>query len=210
MDGIEPALAAFDTHPGSASGDFDASKPDALDTAALEAALAEQREILKGVERAFVTARDRFDRQRKHVRSLEEDLERRKLAMDGVEVPAPAPAKARRKRSTTGMDALLGRDGIDPDRPLREFRFFSLQRQEIILNGTGDREAQVLGLVDPEGGTLREAESFGQALELQRRGHTLGRPGVPLQRQAIWYVQAGKPGWLRLDQMFVEQDVEGD
>lgn len=210
MDGKDSSSATYATQAGSVSGDSGARGPDALDDAALEAALAEQRETLAGVERAFITARDRFDRQRRRVRALEEELERRKLAATGAEAPAPAPPKARRKRSTTGIDALLGRDGVDPNRPLHEFGFFSLQRQEIYLNDNGNRNEQVLGLIEPDTGALHEAETFGQAQELQQRGYKLGRPGVPLQRQAIWYVQTGKPGWLRLDQVFVEQDVEGD
>ena len=61
------------------------------------------------------------------------------------------------------MDALLGRDGIEPDRPFRASGFASLQRQEVLLNQTGERDEQVLGFVDPASGALHEARNFGEA-----------------------------------------------
>ncbi|HVA92447.1 MAG TPA: hypothetical protein VNL71_21705 [Chloroflexota bacterium] len=174
----------------------------------LTALIAVQRAEAADSERAFVHAREHFDRARKALRLLETEEERRRLAASGA-APAPPPdPKARRKRSTTGMDAVLGRDGIDPDAPFARFHIFSLQRQEILLNPSGDAANQALGFVDRDTGALREARTFGEARGLQDAGHQLGRPGIPLQRQAIWYIAESKSGWLRLDQMFVEQEGE--
>lgn len=178
-----------------------------LDDTALEEAIVAQREVVAAGERAFVQARDRFDQQRRRLRSLENERERRRLAAAGIE-PPPVQEKVRRKRSVTGMDALLGRDGIEPDWPFSRFRLLSLQRQEVLLNHTGDREQQALAFIDPATGSLHEAHTFGEARRYHEQGYTLGRPGVPLQRQAIWYVADNKPGWLRLDQLFVEQAAE--
>jgi hypothetical protein len=184
--------------------------PTALDDAALHGAIEAERQALAVSERAFIQARERFDRQRRHLKALEEEQERRRLVAAG-QAPEPEPErKARRKRSTTGMDALLGRDGIEPDVPFDRFILRSLQRQEVILNNAGERTAQALAFVDKETGGLLEARTFGEARALQELGHTLGRPGVPLQRQAVWYVEQGKSGWLRLDQIFVERRVEGE
>jgi hypothetical protein len=179
-----------------------------LDDRALESAIAAQREAVAATERAFAQLRERFERQRGRLRELEGELERRRRAAAGMPEPEVTTKPARRKRSTTGMDALLGRDGIDPALPFGRFRLLSLQRQEVLLNHTGDREQQSLGFVDSATGALLEAHTFGEARAFHERGHSLGWPGVPLQRQAIWYVAEGKAGWLRLDQLFVEQDVE--
>jgi hypothetical protein len=181
----------------------------ALDDAALAAAIAAQRELVAHVERAFVQARERFDRQRRRLRAMEEEQERRRLAAAGIE-PAPAAEKVRRKRSTTGMDALLGRDGIDPDLTFDHFQLLSLQRQEIVLNPRGDRRQQALHFVDPASGTTYEARTFGEARRYHEQGFVQGRPGDPLQRQDVWYVAEHKPGRLRLDQLFVERDAEDD
>jgi len=166
-----------------------------------------RRAALTESESAFARARDRVDRDRKALRGLLAEQERRRLAVHGAIAPTAEP-RARRKRSTTGMDALLGRDGVDPAAPFERFRFLSLQRQEILLAEDGNPSHQVLAFVDREDASLREARTFGEARRLHEAGHQLGRPNIPLQRQLIWYVAEGKPGRLRLDQIFVEQ--EGD
>lgn len=181
-----------------------------MDGETLESAITAQREAVAATERTFTQLRERFDRQRRRLRDLEEERERRRLAAAGVPAPRAPEKPARRKRSTTGMDALLGRDAIDPSLPFSHFKLLSLQRQEVLLNHTGDREHQILGFVDSATGALIEAHSFGEARACHEQGHALGWPGVPLQRQPIWYVAEGKAGWLRLDQLFVEQDVEED
>ncbi|HWE64206.1 MAG TPA: hypothetical protein VHB98_21045 [Chloroflexota bacterium] len=179
-----------------------------LDDAALAVTIEKQRELVAASERAFVQARERFDRGRRRLRALEDERERRRLIAAGIEA-APAPVeKVRRKRSTTGTDALLGRDGIDPDRTFDHFHLRSLQRQEIVLSGTGDRQRQVLRFVDPASGAMHEAHTFGEARRYYEQGFAQGRPGDPLQRQEIWYVADNRPGRLRLDQLFVEPDVE--
>jgi hypothetical protein len=179
-----------------------------LDDGALQLAIAEQATALAEAERAFVAARDRFDRQRRRLRELEAERERRQRLAAGEEPETVTPEKTRRRRSTTGVDALLGRDGIDPNLPFGAFRLLSLQRQEIYLNHTGDSNGQALAFLDRDNKALLEARTFGEARSLQEAGHRLGRPGVPLQRQAIWYVEEGRQGWLRLDQIFVETREE--
>jgi hypothetical protein len=192
----------------SARPDAGESSLSIMDNETLESAIAAQREAVVTSERAFAQLRDRFDRQRRRLRDLEAERDRRQQLAAGIAVAQLPEKPARRKRSTTGMDALLGRDGIDPAAPFSRFHLLSLQRQDVLLNHTGDREHQILGFVDSTTGALLEAHTFGEARALQEQGHTLGWPGVPLQRQAIWYVAEGKAGWLRLDQLFVEQDVE--
>jgi len=179
-----------------------------LDSSELAARVVTQQAEVAASEREFVRARERFDRASKNLRALEAEAERRRLAALGAAPPAQAEPRTRRKRSTTGMDAVLGRDSIDPHAPFGRFHLYSLQRQEILLNAAGDPADQALAFVDRETGALREARTFGEARELQEAGHHLGRPGIPLQRQAIWYIAESKPGWLRLDQMFVEQEDE--
>ncbi|MGH2409935.1 MAG: hypothetical protein ACRDGS_06130 [Chloroflexota bacterium] len=179
-----------------------------LDSAELAALIVTQQAEVAASEREFVRARERFDRVRKSLRALEAEEERRRLAALGAPPLAPAEPRARRKRSTTGMDAVLARDGIDPDAPFGRFHLYSLQRQEILLTSAGDAADQALAFIDRETGALREARTFGEARTLQEAGHQLGRPGIPLQRQAIWYIAESKPGWLRLDQIFVEQEDE--
>jgi hypothetical protein len=167
-----------------------------------------RRETVDASEAAFVRARDRFNQERRLLRELLDEQERRRLVAAGEAAVAPVGPRPRKKRSTTGMDALIGRDGVDPEATFQHFRFLSLQRQEILLAPDGDPEHQVLAFVDREGGALIEASTFGEARRLHESGHQLGRPGIPLQRQTIWYIGEGRPGRLRLDQMFVEQ--EGD
>jgi hypothetical protein len=180
-----------------------------LDDEALDTAIEARRQTVGEYERAFVEARQRFDSERRALRTLEEERTQRQARAAGLPASTEQVPKPKRKRSTTGMDAVLGRDGIDPASPFEKFVLMSLQRQEIVLNATGARNAQVLAFVDKVSKGLLEAQTFGEARMFLEQGHTLGRPGVPLQRQAVWYTEQGKSGWLRLDQIFVEQRVEG-
>jgi hypothetical protein len=198
-----------DESPSSAEQPIVAQTGTLQDDAALDAAIEAQREAVAASERAFVQARTRFDQQRRHLRALEEERERRRRTAEGVPVSEPA-TPARRRRSTTGVDALLGRDGIDPDLPFARFRLLSLQRQEIVLHPTGERDAQVLHFTEPASGAQYEARTFGEARRYHERGFTQGRPRDPLQRQEVWYVAEGKPGRLRLDQIFVEREAEDE
>lgn len=198
-----------DESPSNAAQPSDTPANTTLDDAALDAAIAAQREEVADGERALAQARDRVDRQRRRLRALEEEREGRRRAAAGISASEPA-APARRRRSTTGVDAMLGRDGIDPTRPFDRFRLLSLQRQEVLLHATGDRAAQVLRFSDAASGAQYEARTFGEARGYHERGFSQGRPRDPLQRQEVWYVDEGKPGRLRLDQIFVERDAEDD
>jgi hypothetical protein len=174
-----------------------------LDDEGLEQAIQDQVRVFEGSERAFGQARERFDRDRRYLRELEGERRRRELLKVGLTEPEPE-VKTRKKRSTTGMDALHGRDGVDPTAALHTFKFLSLQRREVLLNENGDRAKQTISFVDKDSGEVREAHTFGEARGLLEAGHAPGRPGVPLQRQAVWNVETEKAGWLRLDQLFVE------
>ncbi len=122
-----------------------------------------QRATVDESEAAFVRARDRFNRNRGALRELLDEQERRRLVASGEIAAVPAGKQPRKKRSTTGMDALIGRDGIDPDATFDRFRFLSLQRQEILLAPDGNPAHQVLAFVDQESGGLLEAATFGAA-----------------------------------------------
>jgi hypothetical protein len=173
----------------------------------LERAILDQREAVAACEHAFANARERLDAQRRRLRELETEQRRR----DGGPLDPGADAAAvrgTRRRSTTGMNAIYGRDNIDPSAALATFRFLSLQRQEVVLDETGDPGRQAIRFVDKDSRELRLAHAFGEARALLEAGHALGEPGVPLQRQIVWYVDQRKTGRLRLDQMFVEQRGE--
>lgn len=172
----------------------------------LTARIVAGRETVDAGEAAFVLARDRFNQDRRLLRELLDEQERRRLVEAGEPASTSVGPRPRKKRSTTGMDALIGRDGVDPEATFKRFRFLSLQRQEILLSSDGDPDRQVLAFVSRESGALIEASTFGEARRLHEGGHQLGRPGIPLQRQMIWYIGEGRSGRLRLDQMFVEQE----
>lgn len=176
-------------------------------TESLEQALAAERLSLAAAEQALKEARERCEALRRRVRELEAEVQSRRTR-DQDRAPDGLPERARRKRSTTGVDALLGRDGVDPDRPLAEFRFLSLQRQEVLLGTTRDRAAQRIRFSDPNSGLSYEAKTFGEARQLSEMGYAQGRPKDPLQRHEVWYVEEERPGRLRLDQIFVEHGVE--
>jgi hypothetical protein len=182
--------------------------PSALDNDGLQNAIQAQRRLLEASEQALSRARERVDADARRLRQLEDEQRRRTRVAAGLPSEVTPAGTGRKKRSTTGMDALRGRDGIQSDVPFDSFRFLSLNRQEIILDGAGRRDAQAIAFVNKESGDLIEARTFGEARLLMEAGHALGRPGVPLQRQAIWYAEQGKAGWLRLDQVFVEKRAE--
>jgi len=179
-----------------------------LDDDGLKDTIAAQRELVTACERVLAQARDQFDRERRRLRELEGEHERRRLAAAGL-APSPVEDKrARRKRRTTCIDALMGRDGIEQDWLLAQFRLYSLQHQEVLLNHTGERTQQSMGFLHPTSGEWHEAQTFSEGHRIQDLGFQPGWPGVPLQRQPVWYVAESRPGWLRLDQIFVEQGAE--
>lgn len=177
-----------------------------LDDQALSQALDEQRARVEDGERLLAAHRAELDGARRRLKALLDEQRRRTLALAGL-APATAPAP-RRRRGTTAMDALHGRDGIDPAAPFSSFHLFSLQRQEVLLQADSEAGEQGIGFQDKDNGELLLARTFGQARALLAAGHALGRPGVPLQRQLVWYVEQQKAGRLRLDQLFVEPQLE--
>ena len=173
----------------------------------LKQAILDQVETVAACGREFASARERLDAARRHLRELESEQRRRDGAQLGGAVDAAA-ARGARKHSTTGMDAIHGRDNIDESAALDSFRFLSLKREEIVLDETGDPVSQAIRFVDKDTGVLCRARTFGEARALLDAGHALGQPDMPLQRQAVWYVEQRKAGKLRLDQMFVERRGE--
>jgi len=182
--------------------------PGMLSDDALESAIQAQLRSVEDREQAFARAREQLEVDRRRLRLLQQEQDRRKAPTADVPAAAePAPA-ARRRRSSTAMDLVAGRGAMPSEAPFAAFTFRSLQRQEIILNGSGDRAAQAIAFIDKATGAMLEAHSFGEAHQLLEAGHALGRPGVLLQRQAVWYAERVAPGWLRLDQVFVEPRAE--
>jgi hypothetical protein len=141
------------------------------------------------------------------LRALQAEKQRRQ-GVPAASGSSAAQASGAKKRSTTGMDALYGRDNVDPNAELKSFRFLSLQREEVILDETGDVGEQAIHFVHRDSGDLLSARTFGEARALLESGHALGQPDLPLQRQVVWYAARGKVGRLRLDQVFVEQRGE--
>jgi hypothetical protein len=173
----------------------------------LNQAILDQLEAVAVCDREFAGARERLDAARRRLRELESEQRRRNGALLGGATDAAA-ARVTRKRSTTGMDAVHGRDNIDPSAALDSFRFLSLKREEIVLDESGDPVEQAIRFVDKDTSVLRRARTFGEARALLDAGHALGQPDLPLQRQVVWYVEQRKTGKLRLDQLFVEQRGE--
>ncbi len=174
----------------------------------LEAVIRAQREAVAGSEQAFAEARRRLAAQRQRLHELEDEQKRREGGQSDQTIDRPA-TRASRRRSTTGMDAVYGRDGIDPSAALGTHRFVSLQRAEVVLDEAGDAGRQAIRFVDKNTGEQLMAHTFGQARELLESGHGLGQVGVSLQRQVVWYVETRRAGKLRLDQIFVERREEG-
>jgi len=172
----------------------------------LKQAILDQVETVAACGREFASARERLDAARRHLRELESEQRRRDGEL-GAAADAAA-ARGTRKRSTTGMDAVHGRDNIDASAALGSLRFLSLQREEIVLDETGDPVSQAIRFVDKDTRVLRRARTFGEARALLDAGHALGQPDLPLQRQVVWYVEQRKTGRLRLDQIFVERRGE--
>ncbi len=178
-----------------------------LTDAMLVRALSERQEAVKAAEAAFGEARAHLETQRRGLRAIQVELQRR-LGAGAGQPGGAAIAGGARRRSTTTMDAILGRDGIDAGAALYSFRFLSLQREEVLLDPAGEPDQQAIRFVDKGSGEQLLARTFGEARSLLEAGHGLGQPGIPLQRQDVWYVERGRPARLRLDQVFVERRGE--
>ena len=178
-----------------------------LTDVSLEHALREQQDAVASAEQGFAAAREHLDAQRRRLRALQAELQRRQGIPAGSG-SSTTQAPGAKRRSTTGMDALYGRDNVDPNAELKSFHFLSLQREEVILRESGDAGEQAIHFVHKDSGDLLSAHTFGEARALLELGHALGQPGLPLQRQVVWYAARGRAGRLRLDQVFVEQRGE--
>jgi hypothetical protein len=170
----------------------------------LDRAVIDQLQAAEEAEQALSEARERLSAQRRILRRLQTEQDWRRGTQPAAQGDSANAAGARR-RSTTGLDAIYGRDNVDPVVALNSFRFLSLQREELVLDHTGVPDAQAIRFTDKDTGELRLAHSFGEARSLMENGHALGQPGDPLQRQVVWYVERSKTGKLRVDQMFVER-----
>src|SRR5579872_2414394 len=142
-----------------------------LSDADLAGSITRQKEEIAAFEQDFLPMRARYERLRNRLRALEGELQRRKLAEQGIVRPATRP-----RRSTLISDIIFGREVLDPalpDLPFEKFRFLSLTRQEIVLNREGQRAAQVIGFITPEK-QPRHAHTFGEAIALRQAGLDLG------------------------------------
>ncbi len=173
------------------------------DDAQLARDIAAQKQLIAAFEAEFVPMRQRYERLRQRLRSLEGEVTRRQRLAEGSASPRPA----QRRGGTLISAVLAGRDLVDATRPFTHFHFYSLGRQQIYLNRTGDPAVQVLSLYDPVNREPHFATTFGDIARLKEQGLILGVPGVPLERQGVYYVADDRPGWLRLDQIFVEEPV---
>jgi len=175
----------------------------------IDGAVTAQKEMIALFEREFVPMRKRYERLRGRLRELEGERERRRLAASGQgEAFKPVP-----RRAVTVADAVAGRERtLGPDAPLETFAFMSMRRQPVVLNREGDRARQRLTFYrDPAGRghagqqETAEAATFGEARRLADAGWVPGVPGVALNRLAVYYLDTAAAGWLRLDQMYVEE-----
>lgn len=177
---------------------------DTMDDAELAAAITAQREAVAAFEQEFVPMRKRYERLRGRLRELEGERERRRLAAAGQQDAfKPVP-----RRSITVADALAGRERtLAMEAPLEAFAFMSMRRQPIVLNKEGDRTRQRLTFYRGPAGRQETAEAatFGEAKRLVDDGWSPGVPGVALNRLAVYYPDTATAGWLRLDQMYFEE-----
>ncbi len=182
-------MSEHDVPPASLSGD------------ALEAAIAAQRAAISAFEQEFVPMRKRYERLRARLRELEAERERRRLAEAGQQESfRPIP-----RRSVTVADAVAGREkGLDMEAPLGQFAFSSVRRQPLILHPDGDVAQQRLTFYRQPGPEVAEAATFGAAKRLLDGGWTPGVPGVALNRMAVYYPETATAGWLRLDQIYLD------
>lgn len=170
-----------------------------LSAADLEAAIAAQKEEISRFEAEFIPMRQRYERLRGQLRALEAEVTRR--------AQGDQAASARRTQRRGGVlisDVLAGRDRLDADRPFSTYRYYSLGRQEIYLSRAGVASEQGITLYSPADRQPQLAGALGEVTTLRAAGLVLGVPGVPMERQGVYYVGEAKPGWLRLDQIFVE------
>ncbi len=91
------------------------------------------------------------------------------------------------------------------DAPLSRFSLTSVRRQPIVLHPQGDRDRQRLTFYRQSGGETAEAATFDEARRLIEDGWTPGVPGVALNRMAVYYPETGTAGWLRLDQIYLDE-----
>lgn len=175
---------------------------DSLSDAAIEAAIAAQKEAIAAFEQEFVPMRRRYERLRGRLRELEGEKTRRALAAAGQQDAfKPIP-----RRSITVADAVLGRErNVSLETPLSRFTFQSVRRQPIVLHPEGDRERQRLTFYRQPGPETAAATTLGDARRLHAEGWQPGVPGVALNRLAVYYPDTGASGWLRLDQMYFEE-----
>jgi hypothetical protein len=173
----------------------------ALGDAELAAAIAAQKSAIAAFEAEFVPMRQRYERLRQQLRRLDAEVARRAALAEGQ-----APARpAQRRGGTLVSDVLGGRAGVDRAQPLAHYRFYSLGRQEVYHDREGRAAAQAISLYNAEDRAQRLAHTFDEVERLRAEGLVLGVPGVPLERQGVYYVAEAKPGWLRLDQIYVEE-----
>jgi hypothetical protein len=172
----------------------------ALDDEALAAAIAAQKEAVAAFEAEFVPMRQRYERLRQRLRALEGELTRRRQAAEGKEPARPA----QRRGGILVSDVIAGRERLDPLRPLSSFHFTSLGRQQVYLNRDGEPAEAAISFYERDTRAQHLASTFHDAARLLGAGLAPGVPGVPMERQGVYYVTESKPGWLRLDQIFVE------
>jgi hypothetical protein len=172
-----------------------------LSDAALAEAITRQKSAIAAFEADFVPMRQRYEQLRQALRRLDAESTRRALLAEGK-----APARpAQRRGGTLVADVLAGRERLDGSQPLAHFRFYSLGRQQVYLNRDGAADAQAISLYARGDRTQYLARTFDEVARMRAEGYMLGVPGIPMERQAVYYVAEGKPGWLRLDQIFVEE-----
>ncbi len=169
----------------------------------LEGAIATQKEDISRFEAEFIPMRQRYERLRGRLRALEAEVTRRALSDQGITARRP-----QRRGGVLISDVLAGRDHLDANRPFSTYRYYSLGRQEIYLNRAGVAGEQGITLYNLADRQPQVASAFGEVTALRAAGLTLGVPGVPMERQGVYYVGEAKPGWLRLDQIFVEDPTE--
>jgi len=182
--------------------------PSALDDAALDEAAEAQRARIAAFEEQFVPMRRLYEALRGRLRALDAEREKRRLAAAG-EVAGFKPIP---RRSYTLADVLAGREkNVPQDTPLPRFGFASMRRQPIVLHPEGAHDAQRLTFHRPSAADAAPqtaaATTFGEARGLLAAGWTAGVPGVAMSRLAVYYPETKTMGWLRADQIYVEEPL---
>ncbi len=182
--------------------------PSVLDDVALDAAVEAQRARIAAFEEQFVPMRRQYEALRGRLRALDAEREKRRLAAAG-EVAGFKPIP---RRSYTLADVLAGREkNVALDTPLPRFGFASMRRQTIVLHPEGVRDDQRLTFHRPGAASAAPetatATTFGEARRLLAEGWTQGVPGVAMSRLAVYYPETETTGWLRADQIYVEEPL---